>query len=215
MSSRCRRSSPRRPTRKQRASGTTRRPRASRSPPTGSPCSASSKDRCSRTGRCRPETGTLTRIVQFDLDGNVIAQYAYELDPLQAEPAGPDADFADNGAAEILAVDDSTFLLIERSGIPQAEGPWKMYIRIYAVDISGSTDISDVSSLAEATDVVPATKTLVVDFEDLDLEHVDNVEGLTWGPDLPNGSRSIVAVSDNNFDEASVTQFFVFDSGPA
>jgi len=161
------------------------------------------------------DTGTLSRIVQFDLDGNVIAQYAYELDPLQAEPAGPDADFADNGATEILTVDDTTFLVIERSGIPQAEGPWKMYIRIYGVDISGATDISEVSSLAEATDVVPATKTLVVNFEDLGLEHVDNVEGLTWGPELPNGSRSIVAVSDNNFDETSVTQFFVFDAGPA
>ena len=90
-----------------------------------------------------------------------------------------------------------------------------MYIRIYVVDISGATDISDVAALADAADVVPVSKSIVVNFEDLGLEHVDNVEGLTWGPELPNGNRSLVAVSDNNFDEASVTQFFVFDAGPA
>lgn len=60
-----------------------------------------------------------------------------------------------------------------------------------------------------------SSKTLVVNFEELGLEHVDNVEGLTWGPALPNGNRSLIAVSDNNFDETAVTQFFVFDAGPA
>ena len=77
------------------------------------------------------DAGTTTRIVQFDLDGNVIAQYAYPLDPLQGEPAGEAADLADNGATEILAISDTKFLVIERSGIPQADGPWKMFVRIY------------------------------------------------------------------------------------
>ena len=36
---------------------------------------------------------------------------------------------------------------------------------------------------------------------------VDNLEGMTWGPKLPNGERSLILVSDNNFSATQVTQF--------
>lgn len=160
------------------------------------------------------DAGTTSRIVQFDLDGNVIAQYAYPLDPLQGEPAGELADLADNGATEILAISDTTFLVIERSGIPQAEGPWTMFVRVYEVDIAGATDISSSDGLATDTEYVPATKSLVLNFVDTDLEHIDNLEGITWGPALANGNQSLVLVSDNNFDPTSVTQFLAYEVVP-
>jgi len=160
------------------------------------------------------DAGSTSRIVQFDLAGNVTAQYAYPLDPLQGEPAGDLADLADNGATEILAIDDTSFLVIERSGIPQAEGPWKMFVRIYEVDIAGATDISDVEGLAASTDYVATTKTLVLNFEDTDLEHIDNLEGMTWGPVLAGGNQTLVVVSDNNFDPTSVTQFLAYEVVP-
>lgn len=31
-------------------------------------------------------------------------------------------------------------------------------------------------------------------------------EGMTWGPTLPNGERTLVLVSDDNFSEDAVTQ---------
>lgn len=160
------------------------------------------------------EAGTVSRLVQFDLEGNVIAQYAYPLDPLQSQPAGELADLADNGATEILAVSDTRFLVIERSGIPQAEGPWKMFVRLYEVDIAGATDIDDVAGLAADTSYLPASKTLVLNFEDSGIEHIDNLEGITWGPALANGSQTLVLVSDNNFDPTSVTQFFAYEVVP-
>lgn len=160
------------------------------------------------------EHGAVNRLVQLDRDGNVLAQYAVEIDPVQGTPSGPDAAFADNGITELLAIDDTTFLVIERSGVPQAEGPWQMHVRLYLVDISGATDVQSIDALAGA-DYTPASKTLVLDWTTAGLEHVDNLEGISWGPDLGNGNRSIVVVSDNNFDPTSITQFFLYEVVPA
>jgi len=52
-------------------------------------------------------------------------------------------------------------------------------------------------------------KTLLLDLDELGLT-LDNVEGMTFGPNLPDGSRSLVLVSDNNFDPAAFTQFLAF-----
>jgi 3-phytase len=39
---------------------------------------------------------------------------------------------------------------------------------------------------------------------------LDNVEGLTFGPRLRDGRRSLVLVSDNNFAGSQFTQFLLF-----
>ena len=39
---------------------------------------------------------------------------------------------------------------------------------------------------------------------------LDNVEGLTFGPRLRDGRRSLVLVSDNNFAATQFTQFLLF-----
>ena len=39
---------------------------------------------------------------------------------------------------------------------------------------------------------------------------LDNVEGMTFGPSLPDGRRSLILVSDNNFSPAAFTQFLLF-----
>ena len=39
---------------------------------------------------------------------------------------------------------------------------------------------------------------------------LDNVEGMAFGPDLGDGRRSLVLVSDNNFAPAQFTQFLLF-----
>lgn len=45
-----------------------------------------------------------------------------------------------------------------------------------------------------------------MDFHDLGLSTVDNTEGMTWGPALPNGERTLLLVSDDNFAADEVTQ---------
>ena len=41
-----------------------------------------------------------------------------------------------------------------------------------------------------------------------------NIEGVTWGPDLPNGHHTLVFVSDDNFLEGQVSQFLLFEVIP-
>ena len=68
-------------------------------------------------------------------------------------------------------------------------------IRIYKVSLPGSGGV--------------ATKELVLDLDRLGIP-LDNVEGMTFGPRLPDGRRSIVLVSDDNFAAAQCTQFLLF-----
>ena len=59
----------------------------------------------------------------------------------------------------------------------------------------------------------PLTKQLILNMDDLD-RHVDNVEGVTWGPTLPNGHKTLLFVTDNNFQSFQKTQFFLFEVVP-
>jgi hypothetical protein len=43
---------------------------------------------------------------------------------------------------------------------------------------------------------------------------LDNVEGMTLGPELPDGRRSLILVSDNNFAPSQFTQFLLFALSP-
>jgi hypothetical protein len=40
---------------------------------------------------------------------------------------------------------------------------------------------------------------------------IDNIEGVTWGPMLANGHRSLIFVTDNNFSESQKTQVLLFE----
>ncbi|TVQ07718.1 MAG: endonuclease/exonuclease/phosphatase, partial [Leptolyngbya sp. DLM2.Bin27] len=51
-------------------------------------------------------------------------------------------------------------------------------------------------------------KQLVLDFADTPLA-VDNLEGMTLGPRLPDGSQSLIVVSDNNFEGDRATQLLL------
>ncbi|KKI91146.1 hypothetical protein WQ54_16460 [Bacillus sp. SA1-12] len=154
------------------------------------------------------DTGALSRITQYDREGNVLAQYAYPIDPIPAEP-GP-GKYADNGVTEILAVNDHKFLLIERAGVQGEDGSFKNYIRLYEIDINGASDISNIDSLQESK-FKTVKKRLILDLNTLGLSKLDNIEGISWGPKLANGNDSLVLVSDNNFNSTQVTQFLAFE----
>lgn len=155
--------------------------------------------------------GAIARLTHLDRDGKVLAQFAYPVDPIQAVPAGKNGD---NGVSEFLALDDHRGLVLERSGVEGADGVWKMYIRIYEIDTTGATDISAVPALTGAS-YTPVAKRLVIDLAKTpDLGPIDNIEGISWGPALPDGKRSLVLVSDNNFNDAEITQFLAFEVLP-
>ena len=158
-----------------------------------------------------PSAGATARLTRLDRDGTVLAQYAYPLDPIQAVPTGKNGD---NGVSEILALDDTHAFVLERSGVEGADGIWKVYIRLYAINTNGATDVAAVPSLASAN-YIPVTKRLVIDLaKTADVGPVDNIEGMSWGPMLADGKRSLVLVSDNNFNPAQITQFLAFEVLP-
>lgn len=162
------------------------------------------------------KAGTVSRFSKFDRAGKLIGQYAYPVDPIQAVPTGKNAD---NGVSEILALDDERLLVLERSGVEGANGVWTVYIRLYQADVAGATNVTEVSALGGA-DYRPMTKKLLLDLSMLPelgspgLPKIDNIEGVGFGPVLPNGHRSLVLVSDNNFNPEQITQFLAFEVVP-
>ncbi|MNR58599.1 hypothetical protein D3C85_1796350 [compost metagenome] len=49
-------------------------------------------------------------------------------------------------------------------------------------------------------------KRQLLDIADLGLAHQDMLEGMAWGPPLPDGRRSLLLVSDDNFDQFGMGQ---------
>lgn len=149
-----------------------------------------------------PEHGALSRITVQERSGQVRAQFAYPLEKVFAE--SPTGGFGNNGVSSVLATGDpSRALVMERSFVTGVGNS----VRIYEVDARGATDVKDVHSLRDAP-VRPVSKRLLADLSEFDLGvgPVDNVEGMTWGPRLPSGERSLVLVSDDNFSPEQQTQ---------
>jgi 3-phytase len=150
-----------------------------------------------------PAHGALTRLTVHDArTGLPTAQYAYPLESLFATP--PDGSTDTNGVSDLVALGNDRFLVLERASVFSAND-WKA--RIFLVDLHGATDVLGRDSLGDGP-VRPVRKTLVTDLSDIaGLPRVDNVEGITLGPRLPDGRRTVVLVSDDNFASREVTQF--------
>lgn len=155
-----------------------------------------------------PDNGSVVRITRLDRAGTVLGQYAYPIEPVASRPA-PGRE-ADNGVSEILAVNGHQVLVVERAGVANADGVYTNHVRLYAMDTDGATDIRDIPALAGAA-YVPARKRLLLDLEKIGLSRVDNIEGISWGPRLANGRRSLVMISDDNFNPQQVTQILAFE----
>ncbi|TWI67700.1 hypothetical protein IP91_01819 [Pseudoduganella lurida] len=154
------------------------------------------------------QQGALSRITQYARDGKVLGQYAYPVEPIAAAPGA--GKYADNGISEMLAVGPATLLVLERAGVQGEDGRYRNFIRLYEAAMGGADDIRAVPSLADRPPV-PVTKRLVLDFASLGLPVLDNVEAFGFGPRLPNGHRTLVFASDDNFNANQVTQLLLFE----
>lgn len=145
------------------------------------------------------DTDSPVRIAYINASGAFGKEFAYELDPIARK--FDETAFTVNGVVEILEYDTDKFLVLERSfSTGYADGGNN--VKIYDVDASKATDVSGMDSLKDA-DYIKATKKLLFDFESVRNQLtdgvVDNIEGITFGPELENGNRSLVLVADNNF----------------
>ncbi len=117
----------------------------------------------------------------------------------------PDA-LADNGVSEIWMASETGMLVLERA---YAYGVGNS-LRLYWIDTDDADDVSDIAALAGAK-FKPASKLLLLDFSSSGLPRLDNIEGMTRGPTLPNGNPTLVFVSDDNFNNNQITQFIAFE----
>ncbi|MGL5033574.1 MAG: esterase-like activity of phytase family protein, partial [Microcystaceae cyanobacterium] len=83
-------------------------------------------------------------------------------------------------------------------------------IKLFQVVNANATDTSQIKSFRAGTqNIEPLRKKLILDLASLGIE-LDNLEGLTFGPRLADGSPTLLLVSDDNFREDQVTQFLLF-----
>ncbi|HEY9105145.1 MAG TPA: esterase-like activity of phytase family protein [Roseateles sp.] len=163
--------------------------------------------------------GSRARMLSFDLDtGKPGAEYVYDVSPLPFPPAKA-GDFATNGVPDMLALSSTEFIVIERAFAVGAATPGRAAltkrptsntIKLFRIDTRGATDVSGWTSI-KGHDIVPVKRRLLLDLSTLTNDDgsvlaLDNIEGITFGPTV-DGKRTLILVSDNNFNPAQFTQF--------
>ncbi|MGK7893964.1 MAG: esterase-like activity of phytase family protein [Xenococcus sp. (in: cyanobacteria)] len=128
----------------------------------------------------------------------VVAEHLYLLEP-------DDPETISNGLTELLTLDqEGYFLSLERNFGFISSGA-----KIFQIVAGNASDTYTIDSLQDISNIQPLHKELLLDLQDLGI-YLDNLEGMTLGPRLPDGSQSLVLVSDNNFSTDQVTQFLLF-----
>jgi hypothetical protein len=144
------------------------------------------------------------RILVFDAaSGKRLAEHVYVVDPVHAPPPIPGL-FRTNGLVELLGGESSLMLALERSyvmGIGNGA-------RIYRLDLAAASDVADLPALKGAH-YRPVAKHLLLDLGTLGIT-LDNLEGMSWGPRLPDGRRTLILVADDNFSARQRTLFLAF-----
>ena len=140
-------------------------------------------------------------------------EYAYQLQKLD-EDKSVVVEIAETGLVDIAMIDDKNFYSMERSYLPLKK---KNVIRIFKNSITAkTTDVSKIQSLKTA-EYSPVEKTLILDLDDVvpslqsTAKALDNIEGLSFGPTLKNGNRTLIVCSDNNFSKTQRTMFIAFE----
>jgi hypothetical protein len=148
---------------------------------------------------------SLARILVLSFpDGRPLAEHAYRVEPVALSPHPADG-FRLGGLVELLFLDPDRLLALERQFAVGAG----FSLRLYAVGLSSATDLRGIESLAGRTDLKTVCEELLLDLADLAIE-LGNLEGLTWGPTLADGRRTIVVVEDDDFRAGPAARFLRF-----
>jgi len=152
-------------------------------------------------------TGSPSRIIKFDAEsGQVLSEYLYWVEQVPHAPIPPDG-FRINGLVELLAINDTLLLALERS----FSGGVGNGLRLFEISLQGANDISKAENLKDLNPdkIRSVRKRLLLDFKELGIQ-LENTEGMTFGPRLADGRQSLVFASDNNFNKRQFTQFLLF-----
>ena len=136
-----------------------------------------------------------------------ILQYNLLTGKPEKEFPNPPESLHTNGLVELLAIDETNLLSLERS---YSNGVGNT-ILLFEVSLANASDIQTIDSLSsvDISQIKPAEKRLLLDLRSLNIP-LDNIEAMTFGPILPDGRRSLILISDNNFNPLQVTQILAF-----
>jgi hypothetical protein len=147
--------------------------------------------------------GVNLRLLKVSLKTRASAEFVYPLE-----------NGVENGVNEILAINDHEFLVIERDG---SSGVAAKFKKIFRIDINGATDVSKLAALPRigSAGFKPVSKTLFIDLLDpayglAGAAFPEKIEGLAFGPDLPDGRHVLYVTSDNDLSSTKPTWFYAF-----
>jgi len=152
-------------------------------------------------------TGTNCRMLMIELKTGKTKEFLYQLDHEK------------NKLNEILTINENEFLVIERDGEAGGDAKFKKIVKI---NIEHASDIQSINSLPPYE--VPASVTSVKKEVFIDLlapeyglagsKMPEKIEGLTFGPKLKDGRKTLLIASDNDFliDQPTLIYVFAFKS---
>ncbi len=149
-----------------------------------------------------PTAGSPCRILRYNLQtGQPDEEFLYITDPIVTIPRFP-PNFQTNGLVDLFALDEHHLLALERSFALGAG----YQIKLFEVFLDSGDRIQGLDRIKGIISTLsPVRKTLLLHLNTLNIP-LDNIEGLTFGPILSNNQRSLVFVSDNNFNALQITQ---------
>jgi hypothetical protein len=129
----------------------------------------------------------------------LISEHVYLLDE-------PPAETKNNGLTEMLVLDQGGhFLSLERSFGAAGFGA-----KLFQMATGGANDTSTFDAFqGNIGGVTPIYKERLLDLAELGIP-LDNLEGMTLGPQLSDGTQTLLLVSDDNFNDLQATQFLLF-----
>ncbi len=152
--------------------------------------------------------GTNVRILQVDIASGATKEFLYTLDSRS------------NGISEIVAVNSTQFLVIERDGNGGTSAVTK---KIVLIDTAGATDISTITTLPSTgvpTGITAVTKNLFIDMLAAQYglagsSFPEKIEGLAFGQDIVDSVtnavlHTLVITNDNDFIAGQPNNFYVF-----
>jgi hypothetical protein len=138
-------------------------------------------------------------------DARPDAQYAYELSAVPRRTGSPVR--GSIGLVELLALSDTRLLALERATVENSPGSFQNHCALFEVNLESAVNVAEFDVLPPDVPTVP--KRLVFDLdtiaERLTPPRLDNFEGMCFGPTLADGTRTLILVSDDNFDPAQRT----------
>jgi hypothetical protein len=123
-------------------------------------------------------------------------------------------DLSDNGMVEILPLNDTVLLVMERNFNSYSK---KVTVQVFKVDLSSGDNILNRDYIDGKENIKYLEKHLILNFDDVKpylnkgFQDIDNIEGMSFGPKTADGKSSLVFCTDNNFRENQLTQVIAFE----